>query len=147
MKKVLAIAAIVGLFGCSDDSSGDISGVSGTIGGEAWEFRYANAFYEELDELYDVEFYSTEETGADPCSIFISTKNHFTVRLPTEVGNYNLPLSPESRSVRFEPENLVATSGFIEVTAINGTFVTGFLQATFDDDNTVSGAFSFDTCF
>ena len=145
---ILAISAIVSLTNCGENSDIEAAPLAGTIGGEAWSYKYAKAFYNEIDDLYDAELYGSQQTESDPCSIFISGESHVSMQVPNAMGNYQVP--SDIQVIFDQPgtgnEFFRATGGFVEITAAAGGQVVGFVQATFDDDNTVEGTFSFSRC-
>jgi hypothetical protein len=80
--------------------------------------------------------------------VFISSETHLSIIIPNAVGNYQVP---SDLQVVFElagsgNDNFRATSGFVEVTEAAGGIIVGYMQASYDDDNTVEGTFSFSRC-
>ena len=71
--------------------------------------------------------------------------------LPFGSGSYSLPLPIFDESVKFvlgDGTVFQATSGIIEVFAISPDTqqLVGYLQADFDEDNSVQGRFIIDLC-
>lgn len=145
---VLSAFCILSLTNCDDNSDVEAAPLTGTIGGEAWSYKYAKAFYNEIDDLYDVELYGTQHTEDDPCSIFISGEAHLSIQVPNAMGNYQVPSDIQVLFDQPGTDNAFfrATGGFVEITAASGGQVVGFIQASFDDENTVEGTFSFSRC-
>ncbi len=131
----------------NDGLSGDL--VNGKINGEEWQFQYAKVFYSFNNE-YEVEMYGQHERETDPCAIN-SINSYISVTLPGAEGVYTLPFAQENGSLKFHLPGVgqqfyVANSGFIEIISISGRRIAGYLQAGFDEDNTVEGTFIFDRC-
>jgi hypothetical protein len=145
---ILAFTYIILLTNCGDNSDVEAAPLEGTIGGEAWTYKYAKAFYNEIDDLYDAELYGTQQTEADPCSIFISGEAHISMQVPNSTGNFQVPADIQVLFDQPGTDNAFfrATGGFIEINTAAGGQIVGFVQAMFDDDNTVEGTFSFSRC-
>jgi hypothetical protein len=144
--------ATLSLSHCDDNTIMEAEPLEGLIGGEAWKFKFAKANYNDIDNLFDAELYSTSQdtpsSDSDPCSVFITAEAHISMQVPDEMGNYQIPSDIQ---VIFNlpgvgNEFFSATSGFVELSAANSQQVVGYLQATFDDENTLEGAFSFTRC-
>ena len=136
---------------CKEERDGMDKLLAGMIGGEPWTFQYAKANLNSVDNIFDVELYGTQQTQDDPCTIINTANTHLTIQIPNQVGNYNLPFPIQAQSLAFQQAGVnttrfYATSGFIEISAISGLRVVGYLQAVFDEDNTVEGTFVFDRC-
>ena len=151
MKKVMLALSILTLlvFGaCNNEVGEDLPLLTGQVGGETWNFKLGKAIRDPFGEQLDVSFYSEQELGDDPCAIGNSNNTHLTITIPFEIGNFNLPLN--SGSLVFQQAgsttSFQAASGFIEITQLSGLRGIGYLQATFDEENTVEGRFRFDIC-
>lgn len=133
---------------CDNDLGDELPLLNGQVGGEEWTFKLGKAFRDPFGETLDVSFYSDQEFGDDPCAIGNSNNNHLTITLPYEVGNFNLPQN--GTSLVFQQAGSTASfqaaSGFVEITQLTGLRGIGYLQATFDDGNSVEGRFQFDIC-
>ena len=141
-------AALTTFTNCGDNSELETEPLEGIIAGEAWTFKYAKAIYNEIDNLYDAELYGTQQTNDDPCSIFISGESHLSIQIPNATGNFQVPADMQ---VIFQlpgggNDLYRATSGFVEVTSSAGGQLVGYIQASYDDDNSVEGTFSFRRC-
>jgi hypothetical protein len=145
---LLAGIVLFSLSNCDDNSNIEAAPLQGMISGEAWSFKYTKAFYNEIDNLYDAELYGSQQTQSDPCSVFISGESHLSMQVPNEVGNFQIPSDIQVIFAQKGQGNdfFRATSGFVEISAASGGQVVGFLQAQYDDNNTVEGAFSFNRC-
>jgi hypothetical protein len=148
-KKVSAFVniLIIGLFAC-DDSDQPTQLLRGRIGGLDFTYKYANANSNNIGQDYVTELYGTSQLEEDPCTIFNSSKGYLSVLLPNEVGRFQVP--SEIRVVFAQPgiDNISfdATSGFVDIIGIGGNRVDAYLQAIFDDDNSVEGEFVFERC-
>ena len=148
MRLLIGGIALITLTNCGDNSELESEPLDGIIAGEAWTFKYAKANYNEIDNLYDAELYGTQQTNDDPCSIFISGESHLSIQVPNSTGNFQVPADIQ---VIFElpgggNDLYRATSGFVEVTSSAGGQIVGFIQASYDDENSVEGTFSFRRC-
>jgi len=132
----------------SDNDLNDIPVLNGMVGGGEWSYKFGNSFRSNSGRTLDLSFFSTEETATDACTIATTGNTHLTMTVPNTVGNYNLPNNGES--IVFHQENSTvqfeATSGFIEIFEILPNQVSGFMQAQFDDGNTVEGQFRLKPC-
>jgi hypothetical protein len=134
--------------GCSDNNNEEPPPLEGLIAGEAWTFKYAKAIYNEIDQIYDTELYGTQQTNDDPCQIVFSGEAFLSFQLPNATGNYQIPADI---IVKFEQPGTsndfyTAVSGYVDITSITSGQVVGFVQAYYDDDNSVEGTFSFLSC-
>ncbi len=125
--------------------------LAGKIDGQDWETKFGNAYIYSSDLKYKYLLLSTAELGDDPCPILSSSNPHLQMILPLGTGSYSLPLPVFSENVKFvlgDGTVLSATSGFIEVIAINPDTneLVGYLQADFDEDNEVMGTFIIELC-
>lgn len=151
MRKLLLMFSIVSLLtflSCDNDIGGDLPLLAGRVGGEAWTLKLGKAIRTPFQDELEVSFFSEAELGDDPCAIGNSNNTHLTLTIPNELGNFNLPLN--GTSLTFEQAgsttSFAATAGFIEITQLTGLRGIGYLQATFNEDNTVEGRFQFDVC-
>jgi len=128
--------------------------LQGAINGQEWTYKSANAFLETADFRYKVTFLSTEESVSDPCALRSTAKRHITafLRFPEYEGNYTIApqlVNDNEVVVVFNANisgELVATSGFMSIFAIENRVVFGYLQAVLDDENTVEGSFQIRLC-
>lgn len=151
MNRIIFAMIMLGLLGfsaCDNELGEDLPLLNGMVGGEDWDFKLGKAFRDPFGEELDVSFYSEQEFGDDPCAIGNSNNTHLTITIPFAVGNYNIPQNGESLVFQQAGTNasFQAASGFIEITQLTGLRGVGYLQATFDEQNTVEGRFQFDIC-
>lgn len=151
MKRIflaISILMFLAFSACDNELGEDLPLLTGQVGGESWTFKLGKALRDPFGEELNVSFYSEQEFGDDPCAIGNSNNTHLTVTIPVAVGNYNLPNNGESLVFQQAGTNasFQAASGFIEITQLTGLRGVGYLQATFDDANTVEGRFQFDIC-
>lgn len=147
---IIALISLVVFTNCDDSSDEKIPRLSGQIEGSSWKYQYSKAFYNSIEERFDVEMYGENQTEPfeDRCSIFISGETHLSVRVPFETGYYAVPGDID---VVFElsgtgNESYTAVSGYVEVVEATSQGVSGVLQAVFDENNSVEGSFSFSSC-
>lgn len=152
MKRIICLACFLTMIlfnACDNDTGGDLPLLTGRVGGETWTLKLGKAIRGPFQDELDVSFYSESELGDDPCAIGNSNNHHLTITIPHELGNFNLPLNG-GESLVFQQAGSAASfqaaAGFIEITQLTGLRGIGYLQATFDDDNTVEGRFQFDIC-
>ena len=136
---------------CKEDELGTNQILEGVIGGEEWVFKFAKANFNSIDNIYDVEFYSTLQTQDDPCTIISTANAYISVQLPNQLGTFTLPFGIQSQTLRFNQkgtsnDNFSATSGFIEITVNSGGRIGGYIVAEFDGDNKVEGNFVMNRC-
>ena len=151
MKRVLLLCCVGCLIifsACDNELGEDLPLLKGQVGGEAWTFKMGKALRGAFSDELDVSFYSQSELGNDPCAIGNSNNNHLTITIPNSLGNFNLPRNGESLVFQQAGSlsSFQAASGVIEITQLTGIRGIGYLQATFDDGNTVEGRFEFDVC-
>lgn len=149
--RVLLYASLLSLLAvvaCDNELGEDLPLLAGQVGGAQWNFKMGKAIRVAFDDELNVSFYSTQEIGDDPCAIGNSNNAHLTITLRNAIGNFNLPQGGESLIFQQAggPTSFQAASGFIEITQLTGLRGIGYLQATFDDGNTVEGRFQFDIC-
>lgn len=144
----LAMLFLMAFIACDNELGEDLPLLNGQVGGQSWTFKLGKALRDPFGEELDLSFYSEQEFGDDPCAIGNSNNTHLTITIPVNLGNYNLPQNGQSLVFQQAGSNasVQAASGFIEITQLTGIRGIGYLQATFDDDNTVEGRFQFDIC-
>lgn len=149
MKTVLLFFGVLALMtSCDSDTNNfdlDKDPLKGTIGGKSWTFETGNAEYR--SNLITGLLIAQEVQ--DPCGVRSTIHSHLSVELPAGRGNYNLPFVNNYGYVKFhigEGASYTATSGFIEVVALSGTEVIGYVSADFDDNNHVQGSFLLQVC-
>ena len=123
--------------------------VKGLIAGVGWEYKSSNAFIFSSNLKYQIMLLSNKETAKDPCTVRISGNTHISMIVPLQRGSFSLPLPNVQESPRFHisaGNTPIATSGFLEIFDINNSIIFGYLQAQFDDENTVEGSFEAFVC-
>ena len=125
--------------------------LAGKIGSTDWDYKFGNAYLFSSELKYKFLLLSTLESGEDPCPIISSSNPHLQMILPFAAGSYSLPLPLFDENVKFvlgDGTVFQATSGFIEVIAINPDTqqLVGYIQADFDEDNSVLGTFIVNFC-
>lgn len=121
----------------------------GTVSGEEWNYKSANAFLFSSDFKYEIKFLSTNESAEDPCAVPSPGSPYVSIVLSPVIGSYSLPLPNLQESARFHESvglGVIATSGFLEIFDVNGGRIFGYMQAVLDDDNTVEGSFEAIIC-
>ena len=144
--------AFVGLMSSCGGDKIDIpdTPLEGLVAGEEWTFKMGGyrVFFPN-DHTYS--FHSMEESGNDPCALVSTSTPYLTVVIPAAQASTSLPLLDPLRNFQFNDGSgkvLGATSGFIEIFArdpLTGR-IFGYLQAIFDEDNTVEGRFEVEPC-
>ena len=141
------------LTGCnSDDVQLPANRLEGFIDGKEWSYKSANGYLISSDFKYRVRFLSSEETVGDPCSQPNPSLTHVkAIFKPAEGSFFVTPqaLDPNQVQVTFEistSQNITATSGFMEIYAIDNQIVIGYLQAVLDNENKVEGSFEIRLC-
>lgn len=123
--------------------------LSGKIGGEDWEYKFANGFLVSSDLKYRIQFLSTEELATDPCSV-PSTGNRFiSMEIPYQLISRSIPFPIIEESPKFHitiSNEVIASSGFLEIFDISGPRILGYMEASVDDENVVSGSFEAIIC-
>ena len=148
----LILSQLAILLACSGDNI-DLPDeiLAGKINGVDWEFRTGSVSFTGGNGNQYLLF-STLESTDQGCSLVSSTNPYLSIKLPTGSGNYSIPIPPnQGDNVKFihgDGTILSATSGFVEIVGVNqGTNeLVGYLQALFDDNNTVQGTFRLEVC-
>jgi len=128
--------------------------LQGTLAGQEWTYKSANAFLQSSDFLYKVTFLSTEESVSDPCALRSTGNPHVAafMRFPDFSGDYTISpqvLNNNEVVVTFNPsisESFTATSGFMSIFAVENQVALGYLQAVLDNGNTVEGSIEIRIC-
>ncbi|MEM6643554.1 MAG: hypothetical protein AAF616_11290 [Bacteroidota bacterium] len=125
--------------------------LSGTIGGESWEYDLANAF-PLGGRQFRIQFLSENEPVTDACTLPSPGLTHVKAIFVPAVGDFTVsPIAIDENQVQvafqISPSVSVdATSGFMSIFDINNSTIVGYLQAVLNDDNTVEGAFRVSLC-
>ncbi|MBV6646876.1 MAG: hypothetical protein KI790_15570 [Cyclobacteriaceae bacterium] len=137
------------LTSCENEGSAfEDSPLAGRLAGFDWEYQYGQANFELSSNSYEVEVYSTAQTEIDPCDIVSTIRGFVSVQFPSNTGTYQIPGQATLSFIQPGIANipLTATSGFLEITAITGTRISGYTEANFDVDNAVIGGFILQVC-
>lgn len=132
--------------------------VQGVIDGLPFEFGegvVADSFSEE-DEYY-FTLYDQNEQYDDVCNVFISELIYVAFNLPGEEGLYELYFDLTSfdgivvnlvnpNGEDDIPQIALASFGAIEITSITTTEITGKIDASLDEENSINGNFSVQFC-
>ncbi len=148
---ILGLGGLSFSISCGDKIDIPNTPLAGKIDGQDWEFKFGNAYIFSGGQIpeYTFRLLSTSELGNDPCPIVSTTKAHLKMVLPLGTGSYSIPFSDFNETVKFDYGNgtvLAATSGFVEIFAIDQNQLIGYIQAVLDDDNIVEGRFVIEIC-
>lgn len=150
---ILLMVGCCFLFGCGNDNIQlPDQLLEGQINGEEWRYKSANAYLISSNFIYRARFLSDEEAVSDPCTLpSPSLRNVRAIFKPAEGSFFVAPQVIDDNQVQVSfdispSRSLVASSGFMEIYAIDNLVVIGYLQAVLDDDNTVEGSFEIRLC-
>ncbi|MEP1034099.1 hypothetical protein [Ekhidna sp.] len=150
---VLLIGTASIFSGCgNDDIQLPDQKLEGKIDGGEWNYQSANGYLFSSDFQYQVRFLSDEESVSDPCTLPAPTLKHVkAIFKPAERSFFVAPQVIDDNQVQVSFEvsssrSLIASSGFMEIYAIDNLVVIGYLQAVLDDDHTVEGLFEIRLC-
>ena len=144
----LGLAALAAGCGSSGGGSTVISSqpLAGKIGGQPWTFMTGetDSFLSTASEFW-VDAYAESFTpcgGAAPFSV-----DRLIMSIPTAVGNYAVTLQlNQTFYIAANNDNLVATSGEIDITEITATTITGGAKFAYNGDNSIDGQFQVAIC-
>lgn len=126
--------------------------LQGLIDSKEWSYKSANAYLESSDFKYDVRFLSSEEGVSDPCTLPAPSLTHVRAIFKPAIGSFfvsSQAIDNNQVEVYFEittSKNLKAQSGIMEIFAIEGQIIYGYLEASFGDENKVEGSFEIRRC-
>jgi hypothetical protein len=144
---IYLLSAIVSCESSIDQFDTEKDPLVGKIGGEDWKYASGNArFNVNTNSLSGL---LVAKGVQDPCAIRLSGDAHLTLIVPAERGTYNLGIFNGPEIIFNTPsgaQRFTASGGFIQIAAINSRQALGYINATFDDDNYVQGAFLVDIC-
>ena len=144
----LGLAALAVGCGSSGGGSTVISSqpLAGKIGGRPWTFMTG-----ETDSILStasrfwVDAYGESFTPCSGSAPFAVDK--VIMNVPTAVGNYAVTLDlNQTFYIAANNDNLVATSGEIDITDISATTITGGANFAFNADNSIDGQFQVTIC-
>ncbi|WP_436514492.1 hypothetical protein [Ekhidna sp. To15] len=124
----------------------------GKIDGQEWDYQSANGYLISSDFQYRARFLSDEESVSDPCTLPSPTLKHVkAIFRPAEISYFVAPQAIDDNQVQVSFEvspskSLIASSGFMEIYAIDNLIAFGYLQAFLDDDHSVEGLFEIRLC-
>ncbi|MEO9475481.1 MAG: hypothetical protein ABJG41_08100 [Cyclobacteriaceae bacterium] len=150
MRKLLVLACFGFLIfssSCNDRTLQDLDKASGKVAGEDWEFEGGSAYF----SLSDVTIILMNFDTTDPCGVLNPSSPYIKFTVPAARGTYNIPFAKPAQSVKFyegsaSAKNYSSTSGFVQIVSVNDFTVDGLIQASFDDENDVLGAFFVTSC-
>ncbi|MFT6865514.1 MAG: hypothetical protein ACJA08_000335 [Cyclobacteriaceae bacterium] len=149
MKAIFRVTVFLTLLifcGCNDTTLQDLEVAQGKISGKDWVFKQGNAIFK-TDEI---EIILMNFETSNPCGVLNPSAPHMKFTVPAATGTYSIPFGTTAKTVKFYEgalaKNYSSTSGFIQIVGINGFTVDGLIQASFDDDNDVTGAFFATSC-
>ena len=120
--------------------------LSGKLGGQPWTLGtgQTNSFLSTSSQ-YWVDAYAESFT---PCTGSASANaDEIIMNLPMTIGNYRLSISlNQTFYVAATGDNLIATSGEIDITDISATTITGGANFAYNADNSVDGQFQMTIC-
>lgn len=121
--------------------------LSGKIGGQAWSLGTAQSdSFLSTSDRYWVEMYAETFTVCNS-SEAPTGSNRLIVSLPKTTGSYDVSLKLNATFfISSSNDNLVATTGRIQIDSITASTVTGGLNITYNADNSLDGQFQATTC-
>lgn len=133
--------------GCNDKTLQDLEVAQGMVAGEEWIFKGGNAIY----GTNEIQIILMDFDTSNPCGVLNPSAPYVKFTVPATVGTYSIPFSSTAKTVKFyegalSTKNYSSTSGFVQIVSINGFSVDGLIQASFDDNNDIAGAFFATTC-
>ena len=144
----LGLAALAAGCGGSDGGSTTISSqpLAGKIGGQPWTFvQGETSSLLSTASQYWVDAYPV--TFSSCTDYFSTTANTLLMSLPTAIGNYRVSINlNQTFYVAATNDNLVATSGELDIIDISATTITGGAKFAYDADNSVDGQFEVTIC-
>jgi hypothetical protein len=144
----LGLAALGAGCGSSDGGSTTISSqpLAGKIGGQPWTFVQGETdSFLSTTSQYWVNAYPVSFSACT--DYFSSTANALLMSIPTAIGNYRLSFNlNQTFYVAATNDNLVATSGELDITDITATTITGGAKFAYNADNSVDGQFQIAIC-
>jgi hypothetical protein len=144
----LALTGLAAGCGSSSGGSTTISSqpLSGKLGGQPWTLMtgVTNSFLS-TSSTYWVDAYAESFT---PCTGSASSNaDEIIMNLPMAVGNYTLSRSlNQTFYVATTGDNLIATSGEVDITDVSATTITGGAKFAYDGNNSVDGQFEMTIC-
>ena len=149
---VVGLSLLLSVSSCGGDQL-DIPDqpLQGSINGDEWSSEIANAYRLQGSFQYRVRFLSELEPVSDPCALPFPGLAHVKAIFSLSMGDFSVaPLAIDDNQVQVAFEigatSLLATSGSMSIFDINNGIVVGFLQASFNDDNSVEGIFRINIC-
>ncbi|MFT6882048.1 MAG: hypothetical protein ACI83W_000396 [Marinoscillum sp.] len=144
---ICLLSAIVSCESSIDQFDTEKDPLKGKIGGEDWEYASGNARFNVITNY--LSGIMVAKGVQEPCAIRLSGDAHLTFQVTAERGTFNLGNfnGPEIIfNTAAGAQRFTASGGFIQIAAIDSRQALGYINATFDDDNYVQGAFLVDIC-
>ncbi len=120
--------------------------LAGMVGGQPWMFmtgETSSSF--PTSNRYWVDAYSESFTACSGSAPF--TADEILMNFPMAIGNYAVTLDlSQTFYIADTNDNLVATSGEIDITDISATTITGGANFAYNADNSVDGQFQVTIC-
>ena len=167
IKKIFLGLLFLTLAACGSGSGGDSAGdggggyspashkatpAEGKIAGAPWQFISGVVRPGFTPDTFFFVLYS-ENAPNDPCwSLNYTTDRKMVFSTPNKVGDVILGQSPNIETVTFAyqdngvSQNMAATTGSVRVNEVNTNYVSGSLNAKFDDNNVMNGTFQAKVC-
>jgi hypothetical protein len=121
--------------------------LTGRIGGQAWSLGTAqsDSFLSTSDQFW-VDMYA-ETIAACDSSARPSGSNSLIANLPKTAGSYDMSLALNATFfISSSNDNLVATTGRIQIDSVTATTITGGMNVTYNADNSLDGQFQATIC-
>lgn len=163
MKNLAFLIILLFFASCSKDDAGPSyafidQNLQGVIDGVQFEFGegVVEASFSEENEYY-FTLYDQNEQYDNVCNVFISELIYVAFNLPGEEGLYELYFDLTSfdgivvnlvnpNGEDDIPQIGLASFGAIEITSITTTEITGKIDASLDEENSINGNFSVQFC-
>ncbi|MFY0599891.1 MAG: hypothetical protein JXR03_09495 [Cyclobacteriaceae bacterium] len=147
IKLPVAICVLAFFAHCNDRTLEDLDLAQGKVAGQDWVFASGNA----IRGINEIEIILMNFETSNPCGVLNPPRPYVKFTVPATPGTYSIPFSETSKTVKFfegssSAKSLSSTSGFVQIISINGFTVDALIQASFDDDNDIAGAFFATSC-
>ena len=142
----VGLAALAAGCGGSGGGSTVISSqpLAGKLAGQPWTFMTGETSYPTSDR-YWVDAYAESFTPCTGSAPF--TADELLMNFPMAIGNYAVSLDlSQTFYIAATNDNLIATSGEIDITDITATTITGGAKFAYNADNSVDGQFQVTIC-
>ncbi len=150
---ILALAGLSFSISCGDQIDIPKVPLEGKINGMDWSAAdYGNTTLVQGGPIpkFTYRLLSAEDPNSDsPCSGVSTTIPHVRMVLPLGTGSYSIPFPDFSESVKFDYGNgtvIHATSGIVEIFAMDQFQIAGYIEAFDGDKDSVKGRFLIEIC-